>query len=520
MIRRFYAATLVLALLAAFVPAVAVARSDAPVRIPGEVPLTKIYADGTYRGPQVKSPFALAGGGLEYAVATADFDVTYNGFSAEAQAAFEAGVQIWERLIYSPKVIHVTANWTNLGGGGILGSAGPADVWICQIDKACPSALFEALCNCDTGVVGAGETEIIANFNSSFADWYLGTDGNVGASEIDFLSVVLHELGHGLGMLTSFYKSGASGGWGYHDGSPPPYYPLHTDLGMYNAASGGSLLTNTTTYPNPGTALGTALTSNSVYFQGTNVTAAIGGRARIYAPSPFAPGSSMSHLDEATYPEGNANALMTPFINFGEANHSPGPIVLAIFRDMGWDAEGCSTAPFTDVSNTHPFCLEIKWMKDNTISTGFGDGSYKPTQGVTRQAMSSFMARLDGASTPACTTPPFSDVPIGHAFCKEIKWMKDAGISTGFPDGTYRPADNVTRQAMSAFMARLAGATTPECASAPFSDVPADHQFCEEIKWMKDNLISTGFSDGTYRPTAVVTRQAMSAFMFRLNSLL
>jgi hypothetical protein len=179
------------------------------------------------------------------------------------------------------------------------------------------------------------------------------------------------------------------------------------------------------------------------------------------------------------------------------------------------------------VTVAHPFCLEIKWMKDNTISTGFGDGTYQPAANVTRQAMSAFMARLAGVapSLPPCSSAPFPDVPTGHSFCKEIKWMKDTGISTGFPDGNYHPADVVTRQAMSAFMARLAlgasgAAALPACAVAPFPDVPTGHTFCKEIKWMKDTGVSTGFADGSYHPGDVVSRQAMSAFMFRVNSLL
>jgi hypothetical protein len=50
----------------------------------------------------------------------------------------------------------------------------------------------------------------------------------------------------------------------------------------------------------------------------------------------------------------------------------------------------------------------------------------------------------------------FSDVPPGHAFEDEITWMADTGISTGYPDGTFRPGQAVTRQAMAAFMGRLA----------------------------------------------------------------
>jgi hypothetical protein len=165
-------------------------------------------------------------------------------------------------------------------------------------------------------------------------------------------------------------------------------------------------------------------------------------------------------------------------------------------------------------------------MKEEGISTGFDDGTYRPSIAVARQAMSAFMYRLAGATEPACTPAdpaPFTDVPNTHPFCKEIRWMKNTGISTGFDDGTYRPSIAVARQAMSAFMYRLAGATEPACTPAdpaPFTDVPNTHPFCKEIRWMKNTGISTGFGDGTYRPSIAVTRQAMSAFMYRVSSLL
>jgi hypothetical protein len=47
-------------------------------------------------------------------------------------------------------------------------------------------------------------------------------------------------------------------------------------------------------------------------------------------------GSSYSHLDEATYPAGNANSLMTPQLSSAEAIHSPGPITQALFKSIGW----------------------------------------------------------------------------------------------------------------------------------------------------------------------------------------
>ena len=181
----------------------------------------------------------------------------------------------------------------------------------------------------------------------------------------------------------------------------------------------------------------------------------------------------------------------------------------------------CGGEPFTDVPASHPFCAEIKWMKDAAIATGFPDGAYQPSAPVTRMAMSAFMARLAGAALTTCVVQPFTDVPTGHPFCAEIKWMKDTGISTGFSGGAYQPSAPVTRMAMSAFMARLAGAALTSCAAPPFDDVPVDHPFCAEIKWMNDNGISTGFPGGggiDYRPSAAVTRQAMSAFMYRVSA--
>jgi hypothetical protein len=48
----------------------------------------------------------------------------------------------------------------------------------------------------------------------------------------------------------------------------------------------------------------------------------------------------------------------------------------------------------------------------------------------------------------------FEDVPPSHTFAEEIEAIAGAGITTGFPDGTYRPSGTVSRGAMAAFMAR------------------------------------------------------------------
>ena len=67
------------------------------------------------------------------------------------------------------------------------------------------------------------------------------------------------------------------------------------------------------------------------------------------APSSWSQGSSYTHLDEDTFPAGNANALITPYLDNQEAIHNPGPIALGMLEDMEWTI---NKAPvFTDGSS-------------------------------------------------------------------------------------------------------------------------------------------------------------------------
>jgi hypothetical protein len=392
MLRRLFAVATAAAAMAALVPAISLA-SNRPLLVSGEPAPAEIRLDPVRHNTSVKSPVDVEEGepgSPAYSVVKANIQVTYTGFTAESQAAFQYAVDIWERLIYSPKTIYVNAQWVALDPG-VLGSASPNGYYrFVAGTLAYPVALVEATCNCNAN--SAGAADINANFSSAFTDWYFGTDANPGASEVDFVSVVLHELGHGLGFVSGYgyNESNSEGSWGYlfTSGSNPGTYGTTFTNSVWDSSSAGVKLTDTGSYANPSTALGTQMTDGSVYFEGANVLAVAGGRARLYAPNAWDQGSSMQHLDDATYPAGNVNSLMTHEIGYDEAIHTPGPIGLAIMRDIGWDAEGCATAPFNDVPITHPFCLEIKWMKDNGISTGFPGDLYKPGDVVTRQAMS------------------------------------------------------------------------------------------------------------------------------------
>ena len=191
-----------------------------------------------------------------------------------------------------------------------------------------------------------------------------------------------------------------------------------------------------------------------------------------------------------------------------------------------------STLAFSDVSSKTPHVEDIWWLHSAGITTGFSDGTYRGMAEVVRQDMAAFLYRLAGSPsyTPsAVDRNRFCDVNSLTPHSKEIWWLGSVGISTGFPDGTYRPMDSVKRQDMAAFLHRIYSMVlSPSSTSfspsekdkALFSDVNKTTAHSKEIWWLGSVGISTGFPDGTYRPMDSVKRQDMAAFLRRTDSLL
>lgn len=171
---------------------------------------------------------------------------------------------------------------------------------------------------------------------------------------------------------------------------------------------------------------------------------------------------------------------------------------------------------FTDVPDNLMFAKEINWLKEAGVANGWSDGSFRPHEQTQRAASIAFLYRLHGAPDVALPeASPFKDVDPSNPFYKEIVWAYNVGITTGYPDGTFRPWDSVSREALAAFMYRSAGspAVNQEYASK-FKDVSGS-QFKDAIAWMAQNRISTGWSDGTFRPHEAANRDATAAFLYR-----
>ena len=178
-------------------------------------------------------------------------------------------------------------------------------------------------------------------------------------------------------------------------------------------------------------------------------------------------------------------------------------------------------AAFLDVSHSTTHAEDIWWLASEEISSGYSDKTFRGTSAAARQDMAAFLWRasnLPSYRAGAEDKEAFTDVNEGTSHAQDIWWLAAKGISTGYPDGTFKGQDTVVRQDMAAFLYRLAGspAYTPSQADKKqFVDVTEKTPHAREIWWMVSTGLTQGYGDGTFRPQNAVTRADMAAFMRR-----
>jgi hypothetical protein len=209
-----------------------------------------------------------------------------------------------------------------------------------------------------------------------------------------------------------------------------------------------------------------------------------------------------------------------------------GAMVLALMPAGVASADGhsdiCADMPdqpdFQDAASISATFREyVDCMQAYGIAAGFPDGTYRPGNSVTRQQMALFIARFisqaeDGDTSipptaPSTYTDRGSATPEARA---AIDWLTERGVVTGYSDNTYRPGGNVTRAQMASFIARAmeeVGADLDEGDGGNYPDVDDNATHSDNINKLTEAGVVRGFTDGTYRPGANVTRQQMAQFI-------
>lgn len=266
------------------------------------------------------------------------FGNTCQAWPAEAMSAMEYAAGLWEGYLNPTQPISINACWSGDLGGSTLGAAGATNFYLLNgsSDTWYPIALLEEIVGSN---INGNNSEIQAVFNANRNNWYFGTDGNVTLGQIDFVTVCMHELGHGLGF---------SGGSELDDGVGLPECDGIEGQGCYGfnvfdtytpdiysrqmERSNGTPLTS---IENPSISVGDLFLGEmgGLFAGSSTVEASNGSPAKLYTPSSYSRGSSYSHWDLSSFP----SELMKPQLSVGQAIHDPG-LALDLFIDMGWAA--------------------------------------------------------------------------------------------------------------------------------------------------------------------------------------
>ena len=374
--------------------------------------------------------------------------VRYTNFPEQAKVAFDAAVGIWADLFPSNVPVTIDATWSNLGAG-VLGSARPGNYHsgftnAPDKDLYYPSALANAIAGKD---LDPSSAEIVARFSSGTV-WYFGTDGRPSFGKYDLVTVVLHELCHGLGFLSS------------------DTYDPYSGVGTLDRPTAYDAFARTvddkrlSDLPTPSVELGRALT-NTLYWGGAlGIAANNGTKPKIYSPARYDDGSSVSHLDESTFPSGDKNSLMSPQLDAGEVIHDVGPIATAMLEDL-------RTKPPAGAVTTLP-------SPPRNVSALVGDRSVMinfdpPIDARITQVSGYEVTTMPGAALTTVERSPITipNLKVGTSYTFAIRSVNPLGTS----------------------VAAAAGPITPQLSwKASTIDIGADPSFAAATTWRNQTV--------------------------------
>ena len=170
---------------------------------------------------------------------------------------------------------------------------------------------------------------------------------------------------------------------------------------------------------------------------------------------------------------------------------------------------------FSDVPSGYWAAKEIAHLVDQKVITGFPDGTFRPGANVTREQVATLLVRQLKLSTANRPNPNFNDVPTTNDMYAAIATVAELGIMTGREEGYFHPKESLTRAEAAEVLRRAYELTGGEGRSFP--DVPPGHWAHSAVQALIHHNITTGFPDGRFAPAQTVTRAEFSAFLYRAS---
>ena len=161
---------------------------------------------------------------------------------------------------------------------------------------------------------------------------------------------------------------------------------------------------------------------------------------------------------------------------------------------------------------------ELDYVDHYGYMVGYPDGTVRPAGNITRAEVATIFFRLltdESREELWCTENPFSDVNSEDWFNNAVSTMYNAGIVSGYPDGTFRPNAKITRAELATIVARFLEDRISAGVEINLSDI-SGHWAEGFIIEVAENGIINGYPDGTFKPDQAITRAETVTMINRL----
>jgi hypothetical protein len=168
---------------------------------------------------------------------------------------------------------------------------------------------------------------------------------------------------------------------------------------------------------------------------------------------------------------------------------------------------------FTDLPQGHWADDPVQYLVDQGVISGYADGSFHPNENVTRAQFAKMLVTAMGWPLQTPPTPSFSDVPADFWAYGYIETAIAHGVISGYTDGTFRPSANVTRAQVAKMVFTALNWRMESPTIGNFSDVnPGDWTY-NFVQAVSSAQVMAGYGDHSFRPNAPATRAQIAKIL-------
>ena len=150
--------------------------------------------------------------------------------------------------------------------------------------------------------------------------------------------------------------------------------------------------------------------------------------------------SKLNLVDHLAYMKGYPDLTFGPDRNMTRAEVTM--MFARLLKDRP-EANKVYTMPYADVTKDDWYAFAVSYMTENKLITGYPDGTFKPNNPISRAEFAAIASRFDQLKTGLSL--PFNDVGAGHWAYDVIASAADKGWVNGYPDGSFKPENKITR---------------------------------------------------------------------------